>query len=172
MLACPCAVASPSGDSDVVPEREITQFPANLDRCIPCAPSPEGDWWRKRGLYTKEEVFLGKSITYGSDDGSGNFSTPFAMDAAAPKGAPRRPQLPDFLKTVLAPPCPARGPEAGSAHMNCKHFTDLIGKRGHYFILCACCRRHHVRFHGSGVNFSFMPVSPEQFLSEPQPCSI
>ena len=66
---------------------------------------------------------------------------PFAMDAAAPKGAPRRPQLPDFLETVRAPPCPARGPEAGSAHMNCKHFTD---------------------FHGSGVNSLFMPVSTEK----------
>ena len=56
---------------------------------------------------------------------------PFAMDAAAPKGAPRRPQLPDFLETVLAPPCPARGPEARNAHINAKYFTD---------------------FHGSGVN--------------------
>jgi len=34
----------------------------------------------------------------------------FAMDAAAPKGAPQRPQLRDFLETVLALPCPARGP--------------------------------------------------------------
>jgi len=51
----------------------------------------------------------------------------FAMDTAAPKGVPRRPQLPDFLETVLAPPCPARGPEAGSAHINCKHFTDFHG---------------------------------------------
>jgi len=50
---------------------------------------------------------------------------PFAMDAAAPKGAPRQPQLPDFLETVRAPPCPARGPEEGSAHINCKHFTDF-----------------------------------------------
>jgi len=40
----------------------------------------------------------------------------FTMDAAAPKGAPRRPQLPDFLETVLAPPCPERGPEAGNPH--------------------------------------------------------
>ena len=52
---------------------------------------------------------------------------PFAMDAAAPKGAPRRPQLPDFLETVFASPCPARGPEAGSAHINCKYFTDFHG---------------------------------------------
>jgi len=52
---------------------------------------------------------------------------PFAMDAAAPKGAPRRPQLPDFLETILPPPCPERGPEAGSAHSNCKHFTDFHG---------------------------------------------
>jgi hypothetical protein len=53
------------------------------------------------------------------------------MDAAAPKGAPRQPQLPDFLEPILAPPCPARGPEAGSLHINSQYFTD---------------------FHGSGVN--------------------
>ena len=51
----------------------------------------------------------------------------FAMDTAALKGAPRRPQLPDFLETLLAPPSAARGPETGSAHMNCKHFPDFHG---------------------------------------------
>ena len=52
---------------------------------------------------------------------------PFVIDTAAPKGVPRRPQLPDFLETILAPPCPARGPEAGSAHINDKYFTDIHG---------------------------------------------
>ncbi len=42
----------------------------------------------------------------------------FAMDAAAPKGAPLRPQLPDFLEAILAPPCPARGHEAGRPQKN------------------------------------------------------
>jgi len=37
---------------------------------------------------------------------------------ASPKGAPRRLQLPVFRKPVIAPPCPVRGPEAGSAHIN------------------------------------------------------
>ena len=64
---------------------------------------------------------------------------PFAMDAAAPKGAPRRPQLPDFLETIPAPPCPARSPEAGSAHINDKHFTDfhgsLVNRMGSYTFL-------------------------------------
>jgi hypothetical protein len=50
----------------------------------------------------------------------------FAMDAAAPKGAPRRPQLPDFLETVLAPPCPARGPEAGRPHKKCHYFLTIF----------------------------------------------
>jgi len=40
------AVASPSGDSDVLPVREITQFPANPTVASQCAPSPTGDWWR------------------------------------------------------------------------------------------------------------------------------
>ena len=71
------------------------------------------------------------------------------MDAAAPKGAPRRPQLPDFLETVLAPPGPARGPEAGSAHMNCKHFTDFHGS-GVTFV--------HARFYGSKKSGFYIAV--------------
>jgi hypothetical protein len=63
----------------------------------------------------------------------------FAMDAAAPKGAPpRRPQLPDFLETVLAP----RG--------------ALM--RGDFIKLSLIFHN----FHGPGVNSLFMPVSLEQ----------
>ena len=42
-----------------------------------------------------------------------------------------------------APPCPARGPDEGISH------------------IC--------NFHGLGVNFSFMPVSPEHFLKKNSP---
>jgi len=84
-----------------------------------CAPAPNRGMAGDRGLSSRwKEVILWNPISSGSDDGCGNFYIPsFAMDAAAPKGVPRRPQLPDFLETVLAPPCPARIPEAGSAHV-------------------------------------------------------
>ena len=40
---------------------------------------------------------------------------PFVISAAAPKGAPRRPQLPYKSKhSVICPTVPRRGPEAGS----------------------------------------------------------
>jgi hypothetical protein len=71
---------------------------------------------------------------------------PKMINAAAPKGAPWRPQLPDFLETVFPPPCPARGPEVGSAHINFKYITD---------------------FHRSGVELSgIMPVSPEKKMKK------
>jgi len=69
---------------------------------------------KRTGVHTRSMVM-----------GLETFIPPFAMDAAAPMGAPRRPQLPDFLETVLTPLCPARGPEAGSAHIHCKYFTDF-----------------------------------------------
>ncbi len=120
-------------------------FFCKSESLYPDAPRPPmGDWWRKRGAsYKKKRYSYENRSLPDLMMGVETSITPFARDAAAPKGAPRRPQLPDFLETVLAPPCPARGPEAGSAHMNWKHFTD---------------------FHGSGVNSLLMPVSPEQFF--------
>jgi hypothetical protein len=51
---------------------------------------------------------------------------PFAMDAAAPDGAPPRRinYREHFGKYTNCPPCPARGPEAGSPHI-C-NFHDSI----------------------------------------------
>jgi len=49
---------------------------------------------------------------------------PFAMDAAPPEERPAAASNTGFLGTCT---CPARGPETGSAHMNCKHFTDFHG---------------------------------------------
>jgi hypothetical protein len=56
-----------------------------------------------------------------------SFISPFARDAAAPKGAPRRLELPDFFETVLAP----RGALRRGALISMLNITD---------------------FHGSGVN--------------------
>jgi len=61
----------------------------------------------------------------GMIEGAAAPAPPLQCYAAAPKGAPRRPQLPYFLETILAPPCPARGPEAGSTHINYKYITDF-----------------------------------------------
>ena len=54
----PAAVASPSGDIDVVPVREITHFLVNLNRCIPMRPVPlRGTGGARGGLNSKKEVF-------------------------------------------------------------------------------------------------------------------
>jgi len=74
----------------------------------------------------------------------------FAMDAAALKGAPRRPQLPDFLETVHAPPSTARALIRG----------DLIKISFVFHNVC-----------GSGVNSSFMCVSPDQKRTKKFPAS-
>jgi hypothetical protein len=124
----------PGCDSAVLPVHNRADiFHAGNSETSHCTSAPEGgQGWRKgvfitmkRGFPMKIESLLDLMM------GVETSILPSAMDAAAPKGAPRRPRLPDFLETVLAPPCPARGTEAGSAHINCKYFTD---------------------FHGSGVN--------------------
>jgi hypothetical protein len=51
--------------------------------------------------------------------------SPVCDERRRPVGAPpRRHQLPDFLETV-ALPCPARGPEAGSTHINSQYVTGF-----------------------------------------------
>ena len=53
------------------------------------------------------------------------FIPPFVMDAAAPTGARGGLNYRISWKPYLPRPCPARGPETGSAHIHCKYFTDF-----------------------------------------------
>ena len=58
MQACPAAMASPSGDVDVVPVRELTQCQSKSESLYPNAPRhPTGDWWRKRGGFIQKKRF-------------------------------------------------------------------------------------------------------------------
>jgi hypothetical protein len=53
---------------------------------------------------------------------------PKMITTVAPDGAPpRRLQFPVFPETEFAPPCPVRGPEAGSPPINSRYITDFHG---------------------------------------------
>ena len=53
---------------------------------------------------------------------------PKMITTAAPEGAPpQRLQYPVFPETEVAPPCPVRGPEAGSPPINTRYITDFHG---------------------------------------------
>jgi len=122
-------------------------FFVNLNRCIPMRPV------RRRGTGGARGGASFKKKRYSYENRSlpdlmmGVETSPllFVMDDAAPKGAPRRPQLPDFLETVLSPPCPARGPETGRPHKNVINFYQFSWFGCELFV--------HVRFSRTGFFF-------------------
>jgi hypothetical protein len=65
---------------------------------------------------------------------------------AAPDGAPlRRLQFPIFPETELAPPCPERGPEAGSPPINSRYITDFHRMGVNRIGSCAFLQNRRVR---------------------------
>ena len=107
-LAPPCPVRGPETGSPPINSRYITDFHRMGVNQIGSCLFP-----MKIGLL---ELLMGVETPI----------LPKMITPAAPDGAPpRRLQFPIFLETGLAPPCPVRGPEAGSSPINSRYITDF-----------------------------------------------